>query len=510
VIERVMDPRALFDGLFVFDLANNHQGSVAHARRVIDALAEVVRANGVRAALKFQFRELDSFVHPAHRTGSPNKHIPRFLSTRLSAGAYAELSAAVSEAGLVTMSTPFDEPSVGLCEQLDIQILKIASSAATDWPLLERVSEANRPVVFSTGGLSAKQIDDLVSFFQHRRTVFAIMHCVSIYPTPPDDLQLNQIGFLRQRYPDVVVGFSTHEAPDDMDPVMVAVAQGARILERHVGIPLPETPLNAYSSTPEQIDRWIRAALQARVMCGAELRPLPQATETASLQSLWRGVFARQPLKAGMSVERSDVYFAMPWQPGQLSSGEWKEGLVTGTAIEQDAPLLGSALVIPAAPEKQVLFTAIHTAKAMLNEARIALPTEFETEFSHHYGIARFPEFGCIMVTCVNRTYCKKLVIQLPGQRHPSHYHKRKEETFQVLHGTLEMIIEGRRRSLVPGDVQLIQQGVWHEFWTESGVIFEEISTTHYPNDSFYQDRVINQQGAARKTLVNQWGRYQI
>jgi quercetin dioxygenase-like cupin family protein len=98
----------------------------------------------------------------------------------------------------------------------------------------------------------------------------------------------------------------------------------------------------------------------------------------------------------------------------------------------------------------------------------------------------------------------------MPGQRHPSHYHKRKEETFQVLHGTLEMIIEGRRRSLVPGDIQLIQQGVWHEFWTETGVIFEEISTTHYPNDSFYQDRVINQEGAGRKTLVNQWGRYQI
>ena len=114
------------------------------------------------------------------------------------------------------------------------------------------------------------------------------------------------------------------------------------------------------------------------------------------------------------------------------------------------------------------------------------------------------------MVTCVNRSYCKKLVIQLPGQRHPSHYHKRKEETFQVLHGVLEMVVEGRRRTLYPGDIQLIQQGVWHEFWTDTGVIFEEISTTHFANDSYYEDKTINQRGSARKTVVNQWGRYQI
>jgi sialic acid synthase SpsE/mannose-6-phosphate isomerase-like protein (cupin superfamily) len=505
-----MDQRFSFEGLFVFDLANNHQGNVAHAQRIVNEVGAVARVNGIRGALKFQFRDLDTFVHPAHKAGSSNKHIPRFLSTRLSAEAFRELSCSVTAAGLVTMSTPFDEPSVALCELLDIQVVKVASSSATDWPLLERIAETNKPVIFSTGGLSAKQIDDLVSFFQHRRTLFAIMHCVSIYPTPAEDLQLNQIGFLSRRYPDTVIGFSTHEPPDDTDPVQVAIAQGARILERHVGVPTDGSPLNAYSSTPEQLDRWIKAALKARKMCGAAHRPPSPPAEAAALQSLRRGVYARKPLKADMTVSRSDVYFAMPWQAGQLDSGEWKEGIVTRSTIGADEPMLLAAVEVPAEPQKQVLFTAIHAAKAMLNEAHIALPTEFETEFSHHYGLGRFPEVGCIMVTCVNRTYCKKLVVQLPGQRHPSHYHKLKEETFQVLHGVLEMVIEGRRRSLHPGDVQLIQQGVWHEFWTDTGVIFEEISTTHFPNDSFYQDRTINLQGSARKTLVNQWGRYQI
>ena len=499
-----------FRNLFVFDLANNHQGDVAHASQIIERCGAVARTRGVRAALKFQFRDLDSFVHPAHRQGSKNKHIPRFLSTRLSREQFRQLRGAVAAAGMVTMSTPFDEASVALCEELDIEVVKIASCSATDWPLLECIVELNRPVVFSTGGLTAKQVDDLVSFFQHRRTHFAIMHCVSLYPTPPEHLQLSQIGFLKRRYPEVVIGFSTHESPDDFDPVQVAVAQGAEMLERHVGLPLEGQPLNTYSSTPEQLDGWIASALKARTMCGGPGRPAATAAEMAALQSLRRGVYARKAVKPGSALEREDVYFAMPCEEGQLASGDWHEGLTAREALARDEPLRVADLDLPSEPLKQALFTAIHTIKAMLNEAKIALPTEFETEFSHHYGLARFNEVGCTMVTCVNRTYCKKLVIQLPGQRHPAHYHKQKEETFQVLHGCLELIVEGRRRTLFPGDVQLVQQGVWHEFWSETGVIFEEISTTHVANDSFYQDRSINQLGAARKTLVNQWGRYQI
>lgn len=499
-----------FNNLFVFDLANNHQGKVEHGLRVIHEIGDVVRVNGVRSALKFQFRQLDTFVHPAHVQDSSNKHIPRFLSTRLSNDEYQQLADAVRANGMFTMATPFDEKSVDMLVDMGIDVAKVASSSATDWPLLEQIADCNRPVIFSTGGLTWKQIDDLVSFFDHRRVHFAIMHCVSIYPTPDEQLQLNQIELLRRRYRDKVIGFSTHERPDDTSPVLVAVAKGARMLERHVGVEADAFRLNAYSSTPAQIDCWIKAALHAQTLCGADVRLPSPMEETAALESLKRGTYARRHLKAGTLVERSNVYFAMPYEVGQLSSGEWKDGILAIADIERDQPLTLSGLQIPENKDKRILFTAIHAAKAMLNEANIALPTEFETEFSHHYGLVDFPKVGIIMITCVNRSYCKKIVIQLPGQRHPMHYHRAKEETFQVLHGILELRIEERRRTLYPGDLQLIQQGVWHEFWTETGAIFEEISTTHIPNDSFYEDKTINQRGAARKTLVNQWGRYQI
>lgn len=500
-----------FQNLFVLDLANNHQGQVEHGLRIIREVAEVTRGRGVRAALKFQFRDLDTFIHPAHRHDSDNKHIPRFLTTRLSPTEFAVLTQEVRRQGLVTMSTPFDERSVDLIGELGIEIVKVASCSATDWPLIEKIAECNKPVIFSTGGITLKEIDDLVSFFDHRRVHFAIMHCVSIYPTPDDRMQLNQIELLRRRYPNTTIGFSTHERPEETTPVMVAVAKGARMLERHVGIETESIKLNAYSSTPTQLDAWIAAAQRALVLEGERARPLAAREEIESLRSLRRGVYAKRPIKAGATLAPDDVYFAMPCGEGQLSSGEFKSGIVSRDGLAPNQPLCVSSLEIPHNPDQQVLFTAIHTIKAMLNEARVVLNTEFEAEFSHHYGLAKFKEWGATIISCVNRSYCKKLVILTPGQRHPSHYHQRKEETFQVLHGLLEVEIDGRRRTLHPGDTLLVQQGVWHEFWTETGVIFEEISTTHYNDDSFYEDKEINRlDRSKRKTVVNHWGRYQI
>lgn len=501
-----------FRDLFIFEIANNHQGEVEHGRRLIRELGEIARRNNIRASAKLQMRELDTFIHPAHRVGSPNPHVSRFLSTRLRRDDYVVLLAEIRAQGLVAMCTPFDEPSVDEIVRLDFDVVKIGSPSATDWPLIEAVASCGKPVIFSTGGLTLKQIDDVVSFFDHRRVDFAIMHCVSIYPTPPEHLQLNQIDVLRNRYPDRVIGFSTHEPPDDLTPVHVAVAKGARILERHVGVLTDTLRLNAYSSTPEQLERWVMVALAARAVCGAERRPAPTAKELASLDALKRGVFAARDIESGETLGPSDISFAMPWDRAiQLGVEEWRPGVVAAATLRVGEPVRRDAVRVPVDPDRQMLFTAIHEIKGMLNEARIRLNTEFMAEFSHHYGLAQFARYGATIIECVNRGYCKKLVILLPGQSHPNHYHKRKEETFQVLHGVLEIEIEGRHRVLHPGDTALVQQGVWHRFWSDCGVIVEEISSTHFNDDSFYEDKTINAlDRSQRKTIVNNWGRYQI
>lgn len=499
-----------FRDLFVFDLANNHQGSVEHALGIIREIGKVVRKQGVRGAFKFQFRQLDTFVHPVHQKQSDNKHIPRFLATRLDRPQFQTLLDAVRAEDMLAMCTPFDEESVDVITDMGFNILKVASCSAKDWPLLEKVAEANLPVVFSTGGLQLGNIDDLASFFDHRGTDFAIMHCVSIYPIPADKFNLNQIDVLCNRYRNKVIGWSTHENPDETVPVQIAVGKGARMFERHVGIATPDTKLNAYSSTPQQADRWISAWKQAVELCGSTERQI-SSVEQESLDSLRRGVYARKAIKKGQQIARDQVYFAMPYLEGQLDSGNWKAGTIAGADIKKDGAILLSQAMVPHNPDYQVLKAAVHEVKALLNEARIALNSEFEVEYSHHYGISRFREFGAVIINCINREYCKKILVQLPGQKHPMHFHPLKEETFQVLHGDLTVNVDGHTRALVPGDVCLVMPGVWHSFWTDGGCVVEEVSTTHFNSDSVYKDAKINKlQRHERKTVVDHWGRFQL
>lgn len=500
-----------FRDLFVLDLANNHQGSVEHGLRVIREHGEVARRHGVRAAMKFQFRQLDTFVHPSHQKNSSNKHIPRFLSTRLSEEDFSRLLAEVRKQGLISACTPFDEASVDMILRMGFDLLKIASCSAADWPLLEHAAESGLPILLSTGGLRMEEIDNICSFFEHRRVHYAIMHCVAIYPTPDDRFQLNQIDQLRSRYPGIEIGFSTHEPPDETALVQMAAAKGATLFERHVGVATADVKLNAYSSTPAQLDRWLAAWRRARVICGSNDRPAPAPEEAASLAALARGVFAKKNIPAGAALDASDVYFAMPLGSGQLPSGQFRRGIRTSKAALRDAPILLGDVVLPQPSVEKIFYRSIHEAKAMLNEARIPLGPSFTVEFSHHFGPERFREFGAIIIDCVNRQYCKKLVIQFPDQKHPAHYHKAKEETFQVLHGILDIEVDGQPHRLYPGQTVLIQRGVWHRFSSPCGVIFEEISTTHVPGDSYYEHKSINNTPLERrKTKVEHWGRYQI
>ncbi len=500
-----------FQDLFILDLANNHQGNVEHGLRIIQSTAEVIKKHSVRAAIKFQFRQLDSFIHPSHQKESELKYIQRFQSTRLDQSQFQVLLNEVWAQGLLAICTPFDEESVHIAVDMGFNLLKVASCSAKDWPLLEEIANAGPPVVCSTGGLTLEDIDNVTSFFQHRAVQFALMHCVSIYPTPDEMLALNQIHMLRNRYPNIPIGWSTHENPDDTIPVQIAVAFGAKLFERHVGVETDTVQLNAYSSTPEQVDKWLEAHGRATVLCGPDSRAPVSDIEQASLDGLRRGVFAKRPIKKGHGLSRDSVYFAMPYVEGQLESGHWKDGYQTLQDVLPNQPVMKEAIDIEVDQGIVTLKTVIHEIKAILNEAKIQLGSDFKVEYSHHYGLENFRKTGAVIIECINREYCKKLVVQLPGQRHPSHYHTRKEETFQILYGILHVNTDGYPRILHPGETILIQPGVWHSFWTDNGVIFEEVSTTHYNNDSFYADKRINKlPRSERKTVVDHWGRFQL
>jgi len=495
-----------FRDLFVLDLANNHQGSAVHGIAIISRCAEVVARHGVRAAIKFQFRDLDTFVHKdADRS---NKHVARFLQTRLSWEDYLALLYVVKQRGLVSMCTPFDEASVDKIVEMGFDVIKIASCSANDWPLVEKAASTGLPMIVSTGGLSLDQIDDVVSMLEHRGVDFALMHCVSIYPTPGEMFNLKNIATLRARYPGRVIGWSTHEYPTDVTPVGLALALGAEMFEKHVGLSSLSIVVNSYSASPEQVSDWIYAWKNARMLLGSADRQVLPA-ELREIDRLRRGIFASRPISAGMELTSEDVYFAFPYEYGGLSNAEWKSGIIATDYLPMDAPVLKSSVRVPEDSDAKILKDATHEVKSLLNQAGVTLTSDFTVEYSHHYGVKNFREVGAVLINVVNRLYCKKVLVQLPGQHHPRHFHKLKEETFLVLHGTLHVEVENRVRVLNPGDTVLILPGVWHRFWSNTGCVFEEISTTHFGHDSVYADQNINE-NPYRKTTVDHWGRFQL
>lgn len=493
------------ENLFVLEMANNHMGDIEHGIAVVRAFGKVCRKYPFKVAFKLQYRDLDTFIHPACQGRDDIKYVKRFSETRLSRADFDRLLAEIRSEGFITMVTPFDEPSVDVIESQGVDVIKIASCSFTDWPLLEKIAETDRPIIASTAGAVLDDIDRVISFFQHREKEFAILHCVGEYPTPDERMHLSQIDFLKARYPDVRIGFSTHESPGNTDIIKLAIAKGATIFEKHVGLPTEKYPINAYSASPEQVDAWLQAAVYAQTLCGIGNARLPvNKNEVDSLRSLRRGVFAKRPIKAGEVVQRKDIYFAFPPSEGQFTANEWSKyaqfrassDIGTDAAINHDNATSFDT--------REKIWDIAQRVKQLLAESHITVPGGVGLEISHHYGIEKFDEYGLVLITVVNRDYCKKLLVTLPGQFHPEQYHKQKEETFHVLWGEVQLELDGKQQICRRGDVVTVLPGVRHAFRSNTGAIIEEISSTHIKDDSYYTDPEIAK-NVNRKTQLTYW-----
>lgn len=345
--------RDIFDELFVLELANNHWGSLERGLKIITDFSRIVRFNNVRASIKLQFRDVDNFIHRDFRDRTDIRYIKKTLDTKMTEDDYATLVKAVRQSGCIPMATPFDEKSVNLCVELGIPIIKIASSDLNDWFLIEKIADTRKPVIVSTGGSSLKDIDDLVIFFENRNVPLAINHCVSLYPSEDSELEMNQIDYLKNRYPNHVIGFSTHEYTDWTSSMLIAYAKGARTFERHIDIERDGVPVSPYCSLPEQVDIWFKAFQKAKEMCGAPgtQKRMPPEREIKYLDALVRGVYAKRDLPEGYILNHDrlneDLYLAVPLQKGQISCRELMSGEILTRACNKDEPIMIDSIDSP-------------------------------------------------------------------------------------------------------------------------------------------------------------------
>ncbi len=240
-------------------------------------------------------------------------------------------------------------------------------------------------------------------------------------------------------------------------------------------------------------------------MCGNTDGAFPVSTsEAEALAGLRRGVFVNDATPAGTTLDDDDVFFAIPLQDGQITANDWSKYRQFTTT----ADLAGQAALLKEHVTSENTWAQVgdivDRVRDYITTSGVPIPTSADLEISHHYGLDRFDESGMCMLTVVNREYCKKLLIMLPGQTHPEQWHEKKEETFHVLDGEIELTLDGETNTVLPGETVTIIPGVRHEFNSRHGAIVEEISSTHYVNDSFYTDESISK-NANRKTFVTFW-----
>jgi len=344
-----MNSNEFFEDLFVLELANNHWGNIERGLKIISDYSKVVRFNNVKAAIKLQFRDVNNFIHKNFVGREDIRYINKTIATKMSKDDYAKMVEAIIQGGCIPMATPFDEKSVDLCVELGVKIIKIASSDINDWMLIEKIAKTKLPVIVSTGGSSLKDIDDLVTFFKNRNIPLAINHCVSLYPTQDDDLELNQIDFLKNRYNENVIGFSTHEEGELTSSIFIAYAKGARTFERHIDIDWEGVKVSPYCSLPEDIDAMFRAYNCSKRKCGgsSDTRRISTRGEIEYLNGLVRGVYAKRDLSIGHKISDEDVYLAIPLQKGQISCRELMRGEILTQEIKKDEPVYIDSIDCP-------------------------------------------------------------------------------------------------------------------------------------------------------------------
>jgi sialic acid synthase SpsE len=210
----------------------NHNGSVETAKQLID-LAVKAGAD----AVKFQKRTVASLAIKKS-LDAPDDRFPEFGKTyreirehlEFNMDQYKIIKKYTEDQGLDFLCTAFDPEAADFLEELGISIYKLASHSATNIELLEYLAKTGKQSIMSTGMAKMSEIDTAVKIFEKYKTPLMLLHCVSAYPTPLDECNLNMINVLKENF-GLPTGYSGHEL--GYLPTLTAVAMGAVAIERH-------------------------------------------------------------------------------------------------------------------------------------------------------------------------------------------------------------------------------------------------------------------------------------
>jgi sialic acid synthase SpsE len=264
---------------FIAEIGNNHNGDYFIAKRSIEEAAKA----GAHA-VKFQKRFIsETFAKELYEKPQTNGEIKGETygeyreGLELSLEEFTSLKDVAKENGVSFFATPFDKKSVDFLEEVGVPFYKIASFDLTNLPLLDYVARLNKPLILSTGMATYEEVEEAVATVTKHHEQLILLHCVSVYPSPDADVHLGAMKMLMEKFGRFPIGYSGHEG--DMLPSLVAVAQGATIIERHFTLSryLPGPDHASVSIEPPVFKEMVDQSQRISLICGKKEKVLHKA-----------------------------------------------------------------------------------------------------------------------------------------------------------------------------------------------------------------------------------------
>lgn len=240
----------------IAEVSGNHNGSLQRAKDLIQV------ANDAGAdAVKLQTYTPDSLTLDSHKadftltegTWKERNLYELYKEAQTPYSWLPELFSYAQHLGLTIFSSPFDIDGVRVLEDLQAPAYKIASNEMTDWPLVEAVVNTQKPVIMSTGTSTKEQVKQTIDFIEHLggRDRLVVLHCVSAYPAPPEDMHLNTMRDIEESF-GVLTGLSDHSL--GTATAVAAVPLGACVIEKHITLNRDDGgPDSSFSLEPEEL-----------------------------------------------------------------------------------------------------------------------------------------------------------------------------------------------------------------------------------------------------------------